>query len=93
MTIATTTDGLARTVARTARFMAFADAAPVLVAPAVLRDVEDLHDADLDLVLADSLADGYDAGDVANALVRLLGDAPAALAAHDLRGGAARLAG
>jgi hypothetical protein len=89
MTIATTTDGLAGT----ARFVAFADAAPVLVAPAVLRDVEDLHDGDLDLVLADKLADGYDAADVASALARLLGDTPAALTAHDLGGGAARLAG
>ena len=89
MTIATTTEGLVRT----ARFAAFPNAAPVLLAPAVLRDVEDLHDADLDLVLADRLADGYDAADVANALVRLLGDAPAALTAHDLGSGAARLAG
>ena len=35
------------------------------LAPLVLglRDVEDLHDADLDLVLADRLADAYDAAD------------------------------
>ena len=80
-------------VDRTARFVAFADAAPILLAPAVLRDVEDLHDADLDLVMADKLADAYDAADVANALVRLLGETPAALTAHDLGDGAARLAG
>ena len=88
MTIATTTGP-----ARTARFAAFADPAPMLMAPAVLREVEDLHDADLDLVLADRLADGYDAADVAHALARLLGDTAGALTAHDLRGGAARLAG
>src|SRR6478735_6976348 len=62
MTIATTTDGLART----ARFVAFPDAAPVLLAPVVLTDVDDLHDADFDLVLADQLADAYDAADMAN---------------------------
>lgn len=88
MTIATTTDG----PARTARFVAFSDAAPVLVGPVVLRDVEDLHDADLDLVLADKLADSYDAADVATALAWLLGGAPAALTAHDLSDEAARLA-
>jgi hypothetical protein len=85
MTIATTTDG----PARSARFVAFADAAPVVLAPVfqapvVLRDVDDLHDADLDLVLADKLADAFDAADVAAALARLLGGTPAALTAHDL---------
>ena len=79
MTIATN-----RGPARTARFVAFPDSAPVVLAPVVLRDVEDLHDADLDLVLADKLADAYDAADVATALARLLGEAPAALTAHDL---------
>jgi hypothetical protein len=74
--------------ATTARFVAFAHSAPV-----VLRDVEDLHDADLDLVLADELADAYDAADVAIGLARLLGEpAPAALDAHDLDARAARLA-
>jgi hypothetical protein len=73
-------------VAQSARFVAFEHSAPV-----VLRDVEDLHDADLDLVLADTLADAYDATDVAIALARLLGEAPAALAAHDLGAGAAEL--
>lgn len=74
-------------VAQSARFVAFEHSAPV-----VLRDVEDLHDADLDLVLADRLADAYDATDVAIALARLLGEAPAALTAHDLGAGAAGLA-
>jgi hypothetical protein len=92
MTIATTTDG----PVRSARFVAFANAAPVVLAPVVLapvvlRDVEDLHDADLDLVLADKLADAYDAADVAAALARLLGDTPAALTAHDLGDRAAEL--
>jgi len=88
MTIAAPTDGLART----ARFMAFPDAAPVLLAPAVLHEIDDLHDADFDLVLADKLADAYDAADVANALAKLLGETSAALTAHDLGAGAARLA-
>jgi hypothetical protein len=87
MTIATTTDGLART----ARFVAFPDAAPVLLAPVVMHDVDDLHDADLDLVLGDALADAYDAADMANALARLLGETPAALTAHDFGDRAARL--
>lgn len=81
-------------VARPARFVAFPDSAPiVLAAPVVLRDVEDLHDADLDLVLADELADAYDAADIANALARLLGQEPAALTAHALDEQAAELAG
>ena len=84
MTIATAT---------TARFVGFARSPIVDLAPAVLRVVEDLHDADLDLVLADGLADAYDAADMALALVRLLSEpAPAALDAHDLDGPAARLA-
>lgn len=88
MTIATTTDG----VARTARFVAFPDAAPVLMESAVVRDVADLHDADFDLVLADELADAYTAADVAHALARLLGETPAALTTHTFRDRAARLA-
>jgi len=84
MTIATAT---------TARFVASAHSATVDLATAALRDVEDLHDADLDLVLADGLADAYDAVDMAIALARLLSEpAPAALDAHDLDGPAARLA-
>jgi hypothetical protein len=80
-------------VDRTARFVAFPDSAPIALAPVVLRDVEDLHDADLDLVLADKLADAYDVTDVAIALARLLDGAPAALTAHDLDARAAELAG
>jgi len=87
MTIATTTDGLDRT----ARFVAFPDSAPMLLAPVVLHDVDDLHDADFDLVLADKLADAYNAADMANALARLLGETPAALTAHDFGDRAARL--
>ena len=87
MTIAATTEG----PARTARFVAFPDAAPMLLAPVVLHDVEDLHDADLDLVLADKLADAYDAADMAIALARLLGETPAALTAHDFGDQAKRL--
>ena len=84
MTIATAT---------TARFVGFAHSAIVDLTPVVLCDVEELHDADLDLVLADKLADAYDAADVAIALARLLGvPAPAALAAHDLGSEAAQLA-
>ena len=87
MTIATTTDGLDRT----ARFVAFPDSAPMLLAPVVLHDVDDLDDADFDLVLADKLADAYNAADMANALARLLGETPAALTAHDFGDRAARL--
>ena len=84
-------------VAPSARFVAFAHSTVVDTfvdrAPIALRDVEDLHDADLDLVLADKLADAYDAADVAIALARLLGEpAQAALAAHDLGTEAAQLA-
>ena len=44
-------------------------------------------------MLADKLADAYDAADVAIALARLLGEpAPAALTAHDLGAQAAQLA-
>ncbi len=53
--------------------------------PFVLRDLEDLHDSDLDDVLADRLADGYDAMVMATALARLVGDSgPVAMLAHDL---------
>ena len=48
MTNATLTDGSAPS----ARFAGAENSAPI-----VLRDVEDLHDADLDLVLADRLAE------------------------------------
>lgn len=76
--------------ARTARFIASADGTPV-----VLRDVEDLHDADQDSVLADRLplaAPGAhprarDAAAVAAAagIARMLAQpGRAALMAHDL---------
>jgi hypothetical protein len=83
MTFAMTT-----ATAPSARFLAFEHSAPI-----VLRDVEDLHDADLDGVLADRLADGYRAADVAAALAHLVGQpGPAALVAHDLDPEAALLA-
>ena len=66
--------------------------APTHSALIVLRDVEDLHDADLDLVLADKLADAYDAADIALALARLLGEASGAIVAHDLDERAVHLA-
>jgi len=77
---------------RTARFVAFPDAAPMLAAPVDVRHVDDLHEADFDLVLADELADAYNAADMANALARLLGEMPAALTAHDFGDRAAQLA-
>jgi hypothetical protein len=74
--------------ARTARFAARTDAAPV-----ELRDIDDLHDADLDAVLAERLADGYRPAASATALARMVGDpGRAALLAHDLGSRAARLA-
>ena len=80
--------------AQAARFVASEHSTVIDLAPVVLRDVEDLHVADFDLVVADKLADAYDAADVAIALARLLGEpAPAALVAHDLGARAARLAG
>jgi hypothetical protein len=80
------------TLTNTVRFVA-SEHSTVDLAPIALRDVEDLHFADFDLVLADTLADAYDAADVATALARLLGEpAPAALAAHDLGATAAHLA-
>ena len=59
----------------------------------VLRDVEDLHDVDLDLLLADRLAETADAlraAVAASTLARQVSD-PAALAAHALGPAAARL--
>ncbi|HEY0560979.1 MAG TPA: hypothetical protein VGD03_11880 [Frankiaceae bacterium] len=50
-----------------------------------LRDVEELHDADLDNVLADRLADRYDALVMAAALAQLVGESgPVAMLVHDL---------
>ena len=75
-------------VALPARFVAYPDAAPI-----VLRDVEDLHDADLDLVLADRLADSMGATDVASALAELVLLPGSALLVHDLAASSALLAG
>ena len=89
MTNATLTDGSAPS----ARFVAVEHSTIIDLAPVVLWDVDDLHDADHDLVLADRLADAYDAADMAIALARLLGaPATAALEAHDLGARAAELA-
>ena len=56
--------------------------------PVLLRDVDDLHDADLDGVLADQMPFGVSAaqaGETAAALAELIAAAgPAALLAHDL---------
>jgi len=71
-----------------ALFVAYADAAPV-----VLRDIEDLHDADLDLVLADRLADSLGATNTASALAELVVRPGSALMVHDLRASSALLAG
>jgi hypothetical protein len=75
-------------VALPARFVAYPDAAPM-----VLRDVEDLHDADLDLVLADRLADSLGATNVASALAELVLRPGSAMLVHDLGGSSALLAG
>ena len=78
-----------------ARFVAFPDSAPIDAAsvPVVLREIEDLHDADVDLVLADRLADAYPAAAVATALARLVGrPGRAALDAHHLGTASAALA-
>ena len=63
--------------------------------PAVpLRDIDDLHDADLDLVLADRLAESAVAlrAAVAAATLAMQVAGPAALGAHDLGENARRLA-
>ena len=70
-----------------ARFVAFADSAPVLV-----TDIEDLHEADQDALLGDRLADGAPAA-YAGAVASLLGQpGRAALLAHELSNRAALLA-
>ena len=62
-------------------------------APVLLRDVDDLHAADLDGLLADQMSYGFTAAQAADAgalLAELIGaTSPAALVAHDLRPGAA----
>jgi len=74
-------------VALPARFLAYADAAPL-----VLRDVEDLHAADLDLVLADRLADDLGAVSSASALAEMVLRPGSALLVHDLDASSALLA-
>jgi hypothetical protein len=65
---------------------------PGQVRTIVLRDVEDLHDADLAGVLDDRLLDA-DRGDVAAALAELVvRTVPAAVRAHELCARAALLA-
>ncbi|MCA0146895.1 hypothetical protein [Blastococcus sp. LR1] len=60
----------------------------------LLRDIDDLHDADLDLILADRLAESAVAlrAAVAAATLAMEVAGPAALAAHALGAGAHRLA-
>jgi hypothetical protein len=71
-----------------ARFVAFPDSAPFL-----MTDVEDLHDADQDVVLGDRLGEGHgpvaDAGALATLLLQ---PGRAALLAHELSSRAALLA-
>lgn len=54
--------------------------------PVLVVDVEDLHDGDLQDVLADGLDYAGDAVSAAGALAALIVSSPAALAAHDLEG-------
>ena len=70
-------------VALPARFLAFPDAAPV-----VLRDVEDLHEADLDGILDDQLDVAVATATLAELVVR----PGSALMVHDLGFAAAALA-
>ena len=59
----------------------------------VLRDVEDLHDADLAGVLDDRLIDGYGYGDAARALAELVAQTvPTAIRAHEFCARAVSLA-
>ncbi|TYP90616.1 hypothetical protein [Blastococcus xanthinilyticus] len=60
-----------------------------------LRDIEDLHDADLDLILADRLAESADALRAAVAAAGLAREVarPDALRAHVFGAAARRLAG
>src|SRR3954453_14822151 len=59
----------------------------------VLRDAEDLHDADLAGVLDDRLIDGYGYGDAATALAELVAQTvPTAIRAHELCARAVSLA-
>jgi hypothetical protein len=66
--------------AQAARFVAFADSAPILVS-----DVEDLHAADQDAVLRDRLADAQHPAAYAGSVARLVAQpGRAALLAHEL---------
>lgn len=72
----------------TARFVASASSAPILV-----TDVEDLHEADQDAVLGDRLADAQGPAAHVGAVAHLVGQpGRAALLAHELSTRAARLA-
>ncbi|MGY1916551.1 hypothetical protein ABC795_11005 [Blastococcus sp. HT6-30] len=71
---------------------------PLAASPAsavFLRDIEDLHDADLDQVLADRLAESADALRAAVTAAELARQVaqPAALRVHALGASARRLAG
>jgi hypothetical protein len=70
-----------------ARFVAFPDAAPI-----ELRDVDDLHDAELHAVLDDRLADDFGPVATASALAQLVLRPGSALMVHDLDASAAVLA-
>ena len=61
-----------------------ARAAGEVAVPFLLRDVEDLHDADLDGVLTDRLLDADVAAASADALVELVGRSDQAAFAHSL---------
>ena len=72
----------------TARFVAFAHSAPILV-----TDVDDLHEADQDAVLGDRLADAQGPVAHAGAVAYLVGQpGRAALLAHELSTRASRMA-
>jgi hypothetical protein len=59
-------------------------AAGEVAVPFLLRDVEDLHDADLDGVLIDRLLDAEVAAASADGLVELVGRSDQAAFAHSL---------
>jgi hypothetical protein len=61
-----------------------ARAAGEVAVPFLLRDVEDLHDADLDGVLTDRLLDAEVAATSAGSLVELVGRSDQAAFAHSL---------
>jgi hypothetical protein len=70
-----------------ARFVAFADSAPIL-----MTDVEDLHAGDQDAVLGDRLVESQGPAAYAGSVARLLAQpGRAALLAHELSNRAALL--